>query len=242
LIAEGEKTEKQFFKNIGKLYLNKGSVLHIFSYKTHIFTLYKKIKEARETFTETIRTLREIAKNDPDIEILNNKFAYIYLVFDFERHDPNFGYDKLFDMIKLFNDETEKGKLYINYPMVESYKDHSKFDEDDYCLRDCAVCNGHNYKRQVNLRGYQKRLKDYKKEDFNGICRLNLIKTSRLSDGRQGLLDYEKYGLFAQQEKILSAVKEYIESKDTIPILNTSIFFLTDYFGKTFFNEIMSEK
>jgi hypothetical protein len=44
------------------------------------------------------------------------------LAFDYERHDPNFSETKIMGMQKAFFDATDMGKLYINYPMIESYQ------------------------------------------------------------------------------------------------------------------------
>lgn len=60
------------------------------------------------------------------IDILSsrsNKFTDIILIFDFDPHVPCFNEKNLDDLFKIFSDSTNKrGKLYINYPMHESFK------------------------------------------------------------------------------------------------------------------------
>ena len=55
-------------------------------------------------------------------------------------------------MLKLFNNETELGKLYINYPMVESYYHLIKLPDSDYNNRMISLngLTGKKYKRLVN--------------------------------------------------------------------------------------------
>lgn len=57
------------------------------------------------------------------------------------------------DLLNLFNNETELGKLYINYPMVESYYYLKSLPDLDYNNRVISLNNlkGKNYKKEVNL-------------------------------------------------------------------------------------------
>ncbi len=48
-------------------------------------------------------------------------FKNILLCFDYDCHDPFYSPEKLNAMQKLFSDPTDNGKLYLNYPMLESY-------------------------------------------------------------------------------------------------------------------------
>lgn len=49
-------------------------------------------------------------------------FTNIILVFDYERHDANFSEKKILEMQSFFRDAADMGKLYLNYPMIESYQ------------------------------------------------------------------------------------------------------------------------
>lgn len=59
-----------------------------------------------------------------------DSFAYIYLFFDYDGHSTLADDDKIREMLSFFSDETEEGKLYISYPMVEAirhFKDLESF-------------------------------------------------------------------------------------------------------------------
>ena len=57
-------------------------------------------------------------------------------------------------MIDFFNNETENGKLYVNYPMMESYKDCDDFFDEQYQNREVSLKTlfSHKYKQQVSQR------------------------------------------------------------------------------------------
>ena len=63
-------------------------------------------------------------------------FSEVYLFFDYDGHHNNIpkklsGKDALEEMLETFNNETELGKLYVSYPMVEAIKEISA-DTRDY--------------------------------------------------------------------------------------------------------------
>lgn len=78
-------------------------------------------------------------------------FTNIFLVFDYERHDTNFSEDKIIRMQNSFMDSTDMGKLYINYPMIESYQHLCSLPDRDYSNRKISVSlqPGKKYKSLV---------------------------------------------------------------------------------------------
>ena len=55
-------------------------------------------------------------------------FSEVYLLFDYDTHQTNLGrkddVDAVAQMLESFDNETENGKLYISYPMVEALRDY----------------------------------------------------------------------------------------------------------------------
>ena len=78
-------------------------------------------------------------------------FTDIFLVFDYERHDPRFSEDKIAELQNYFQDSTDMGKLFINYPMVESYQHLQSSPDPFYENRFERVIagNGNDYKKKV---------------------------------------------------------------------------------------------
>lgn len=79
-------------------------------------------------------------------------FTNIFLVFDYERHDPKFSEKKILNMQKKFSDTTDMGKLYINYPMIESYQHLKSLPDEGYKDRKVPVSlqPGKMYKKLVS--------------------------------------------------------------------------------------------
>ena len=73
------------------------------------------------------------------------------MVFDYERHDTNFSEEKILEMQRCFVDATDMGKLYINYPMIESYRHLCQLPDDDFAERKIPVSlqPGKEYKALV---------------------------------------------------------------------------------------------
>ncbi|MDO4765613.1 MAG: hypothetical protein Q4A29_06095 [Eubacteriales bacterium] len=75
-----------------------------------------------------------------------NEFINILLVFDYERQDPRFEDSKIKRMQKYFNDMADRGKLYLNYPMVESYQDINLSESVDSQIKEVSRQEIENYK------------------------------------------------------------------------------------------------
>ena len=129
LIVEGERREKEFFNQVSKTF---GLEFTIYTYKTNIYSLYSRLKNY-DFNADIIGVLRELNSKQPNEVFLDKRFAYVYLIFDFDiQHNSQpglFDYfnlkkniNQLKEMANYFNNETDPtiGKLYINFPMFES--------------------------------------------------------------------------------------------------------------------------
>ena len=125
-IFEGEKSEKQITNNLIQFFLNENSVVTC-AYCTTIYKLFAEISE--DKYLDTFSLLKEIKANKEILKGFNRSdFAEIYMFFDYDGHVTNASDEKLQNLLGFFNEETEKGKLYINYPMVEALKHIEDFD------------------------------------------------------------------------------------------------------------------
>lgn len=90
-------------------------------------------------------------KQFPDKLRYKEDFTNIVLVFDYERHDTNFSEEKILDMQRCFADAADMGRLYINYPMIESYRHLCQLPDDDFAERKIPVSlqPGKEYKALV---------------------------------------------------------------------------------------------
>ena len=121
LIVEGEKEEPRILgSNSHGLLSLIGSDYDIVTFSNPIYELYDAYKKG--DYDDIVSYLRVEKGLEIDKNILSkNAFSSIYLVFDFEPHYHKYKDSKIKDILNVFNNETELGKLYINYPMVESF-------------------------------------------------------------------------------------------------------------------------
>jgi hypothetical protein len=189
VVVEGNKTEPIFLKQLNEVY---DLDYTIFCLSTNIYTLYKRVKEL-DFECDIKQVLKEI--HPKEAEMLSNKFAYTYLVFDCDAHHPKKddvrdiqqivleNLDKIEELVSYFNDETDpsRGRLYINYPMMESYKDADNFFENDFQERVVAISDLSNYKAIVSKRKLSnKRVDCITKEDFSRLTKMNLYKLNKI--------------------------------------------------------------
>ena len=166
--------------------------------------------------------------------IKGEKITDIFLVFDYERQDSRFDAERLESMCKFFDDSVENGQLYINYPMVESYRHLNKktLPDDDYKNRKCNVSDIKRYKKTV---GEETRFPDYRKLDrgtIQGIVIHNLKKACFITKGVYDIAMDEVMSVARNISYIDIAKKQNLYSKNEsgfVYVLCTCVMFITDY-------------
>lgn len=95
-------------------------------------------------------------------------------------------------MLKHFNNETENGKLYISYPMVEALKDLKKDPKE--CFESCFVYLNEftNYKNLVSKKDFVQ-IKKYSKDDWNYIIIINIFKANCLINNLDNISTYLEF-------------------------------------------------
>lgn len=240
IIVEGSKTEPNFFNRLSDVF---GLKFDIYCLETNIYSLYKKMKEI--DFNGDIKdVLSEIHKNKK--EMLSKKFAYTYLIFDCDAHHSRknesrtqegvvlANMDKLSEMANYFTDETDPsiGKLYINYPMMESYRDCDKFFEEDYASAKVSIEELSTYKNRVAKKKLSSiHVDKYTKEQFSSLILQNLYKLNIIHHKIWGKPDYDTYLKCSDSECILSEEKNLIVNEKFLSVINTSLFMITDFYG-----------
>ncbi len=151
LIVEGEKEELRILGKASHGLLSLiGAEYEIVSFANPIYELYDAYQKGK--YDDIVSYLRyEKGLQLPKNVLSKNAFSAIYLVFDFEVQDHKYSDEKIKQLLELFNNETELGKLYINYPMVESYYHLEKLPDNNYNDRvvDITNLNGKKYKKMV---------------------------------------------------------------------------------------------
>ena len=245
LIVEGND-DKRLYQKLGKVLSFE---CEIFSVNANIHMLYKKIKSENFNINivEFLKTLNGVSENDKNILIKEKKFAYIYLIFDYDPQHYNIsknknikrGIDELVEMVNYFNNETDPtiGKIYINYPMYESFfdidiNDFSSLKERYIYVNECS-----NYKNIINNRGIKTGIEKLNSKDLIELIFANINKASSIVGRGYILLDYKDYLNYLSQENILKYEIKSIISEYKILTLYTGVFLFIDYFGKDFYKK-----
>ena len=157
LIVEGHHEKNKLFWLIFKCFPEINIDMdEIWIYGTNIYQLYDDIvKEYGEEWAEEnvdIDLPFVISKKQyPDKLRYKEDYTNIVLVFDYERHDTNFSEEKILEMQRCFVDAADMGRLYINYPMIESYRHLCQLPDVDFAERKIPVSlqPGKKYKALV---------------------------------------------------------------------------------------------
>ena len=136
LIYEGVRAEKRLFDNIEKNFFANDCELVVIRMPAdgNIYMLWERLQED-DFETDIISVVKEMC-NTVKIEDCNDlkpsEFSEVYLFFDYDVHSKDNNLKEIHrkkdivkEMLETFDNETENGKLYISYPMVESIKDVS---------------------------------------------------------------------------------------------------------------------
>ncbi|MBQ4536909.1 MAG: hypothetical protein II994_04760 [Lachnospiraceae bacterium] len=241
LIYEGIKTEKNLFDNLTRNFFEEQAEVMILSLPAdgNIYMLWTRLKED-DFETDLLSVLKEM--NSDVAELLRNvdmtDFSEIYLFFDYDGHNNNIpqkfkDIDVLAEMLDTFNNETEFGKLYISYPMIESLKDIS-FCEQNYNtfylpLADCA-----NYKEIVGGASDYSDFRNISKEMWYAACNASRRRASLIVLFKEKS-NFSEFVKGVTQEKIYTSLKyNFIQNNNQLGVLNSVPLFLIEYYGEPF--------
>lgn len=227
VLVEGEKTDVKIMNHLLSVY---GIRDHhqIVSYNTNIYVLYKKLfAEEDPESLDLLQVLKENEKDESKKQIFDERYSDILLIFDLDPQDTEFSSDKIRRMLEYFNESTENGKLYINYPMVESFYHLKGLPDPDYNNRTVSL-------NELETKEYKTRVKNeclcnfrdfaQSKEECNIVIGQNFEKALYITGKRSG----ENYYL-PPSLNILSAQVHKMEQDRILYVLCTCVFYIIDY-------------
>ena len=246
IISEGEKTEKQIINNLENNFTTFSDKIIFLSYKANIYNLFREIEEDEDIDIISLLKEKQIKANKirNDVEnidvsnINSDDISQIYLFFDYDGHDSEYSNEKIRQMIEIFNNETENGKLYISYPMVEALK-HLKKDKLDINNYLVEAKTRINYKNFVSQNTDYENLVNLTKGNWLFIISENLKRCLFLLEITN--INYEIYSNMINQESIFNKqLDKYISKEEKVLVLSAFPFFLIEYFGEEFFSLVVS--
>lgn len=209
-IFEGEKQERKYMNAFLKaLSVNIDRVEIAFC--THIYALYKKLE--RDDGLDTFALLQEKCVELTSINYHTDDVARIYLFFDYDAHVPEANNECIKQMLERFDNETEDGKLFLSYPMLEALVDKSS----DFKCAVTSIASGNKYKKHKNIAS----------NDFKEITKKHIKKANYLVCDKYEKPDspIEQYDIFTAQ------LTKYVKPNQEVAILSAFPLFVLDYKG-----------
>ena len=236
-IVEGSRDSE----HVQSVVKEMGLKAQVFPVNANIHMLYSKL-EQDDFHLNIVDTLLELnGVNQDDKEMLKREapFAYTYLLFDMDPQHSDKPIEEnisnIEKMLNYFTNETDDtvGKLYINYPMIESLWDYDKNDYGEYKSRMVPAENVKGYKTLVGQRGNPQNLSKYKLSLYKDLCLLNIKKAEYIVNNDWSKPSYPVYLSDLSQLNILLSERQLIRRDGMIRILNSLPLFIVDYWGNS---------
>lgn len=247
-IVEGKSRDCRFVKEMTTCFFkgHYSSKIICLPAAQNLYMLYQKLEED-DFETDVVEVLKETVK-DARIELSNIKrqeISEVYLFFDFDVHQNNTSDAMPCDseimkkMLKFFDNETENGRLYISYPMVEALYDYrdgtcKAFSNCYVSLKSCS-----QYK---NLSGENNPKACQRMDIAHWHEILNVFSLRVQCLFKKSTVDLNWYRETVSPESIYNAEREIFKRHNSIFVLSAFPEFLFDNFKEEFWNSMSKQK
>lgn len=230
LVVEGERAEPALLRRLFDVYdLNVD--YEIVPYRTNIHVLYNDMfANGSDADVLSLTAVLKERERDPAMRaVLDDDYSDVLLVFDYEPHDGMFDPGHMEEMARHFNESTDEGKLFVNYPMVEACRHFKGLPDPDYLSRKIAVADVRKYKEIVGNEAACQDVRKLSKSDFDAIISMTARKSTSICG-----LEYdasnpdESYGRI-DFARIVERQNEELKATDSLWVLGTCPLFICDY-------------
>jgi hypothetical protein len=234
-VFEGAKVEPQILENLKSHYFADARKAVVYAtFDTHIYTLWDKVKVDKDL--DLLEVIKQVNANKrAELAHLNRQdFSQIFLFFDYDGHVREASDQAIKEMLDHFDNETENGKLYVSYPMVEALKHIPKsgcFSDVVVSAKTKAQATFPNYKQLVAQCAVYPDITKLKKEHWDHIVTENLKKSNVLVNDLSHLPAHHEIGTLNQTAIFDKQLEKYIPQQ-LISVLSAFPFFIIEYFGE----------
>ena len=249
-ITEGKKPDTKLLKSVCNFksdFFSQKIYYEILIFSKNIYSLYNKLKENQ--YEQTVEHICELS--DGEFEYTSEDFSLIYLFFDLDaqhyKEDKkdkdvekiyNEIYNKIEEMLNLFDNATENGKLFLSYPMVEANNYfHERFINcDSINLITYPVFSDVHFKDEcknfIKEHGpFQMRMKDKNQVWLSLICYTVYILFYLKIDS------FIQEGIIDSKDIFLKQYNDFILPLERVLLLSAFPQYLLDFYGvKRFIN------
>ncbi|MEN9998849.1 MAG: hypothetical protein RI922_1839 [Bacteroidota bacterium] len=225
-VFEGECTEKNIVSSFSQHFVNESTVIYC-AYCQEVYQLHKELSEDEDL--DLFLLLKEKPANEGTLSSFKkDDFAEIYLFFDYDGHATKAEDEKITELLNAFDNETERGKLYLSYPMVESIRHlNDKIDFKDVTVK---AKENIRYKNLVNSEGHEIYRQHPSKLTYTLWCeiivqhlyKMNFIVSDNFSFPESII---EQKVIFDHQ------LAKYIKPYELVAVLSSFPPFILDYYG-----------
>lgn len=239
-VFEG-KRETVWFDIIHSLYI-KDEIVKYFVVSSTFHSLYKKLKENEWDLVPALKMMERERGLNLLQEYSASSFSEIYLFFDYDPHDSHNDIDilnnELKDMLDYFNEETENGKMFVNYPMLEALLYTKKLPDVQYYTYEFLISRCSAFKQEAASFSFYKSHNfitdskpervDHVRNNWNALILQNAAKANYICTGAHVLPEKKEY---ISQINIFNSQNERYTNKvePSISVLSGLALFLYDY-------------
>ena len=235
-VVEGSRGEPRFLRKMYQV-LFGDNIENIVWYGTAIHDLLERMfpEGAEDPELDLISVLRETVKDQSQRDMLEKEYSDVYLVFDMDPHHQKYDRALLDKAMDFFDDPTQEGKLYLNYPMLESFKHLKEHRDPEYIERTVSVDSLSGYKSQVESECHPdfKDVGKYSEETFKEVIEMNLMKANAILEHAVTIPDVRVFRSWSGSD-FLREQNRLMESERRLYVLNTSAFIAVDHWPSMF--------
>lgn len=236
-VFEG-KRERKWFRPISHFFL-KDEVVEYYIVGTTFHLLYTNLVANDWDIVGTLKQM-EHEKGESNLASYNSSdFAEIFLFFDYDPHSGGGNIDQLNkeldEMLSYFDNETTNGKMYVNYPMIESLRYTKALPDENYHSYTCLIQDCARFKQlSADFSAYSGTSFLTAREDPDTRSNWELLKFQNAK--KANYICCDKYSLPVNKEAItprrvfMCQVAKYVkQDKPRVAILSALAIFLYDY-------------
>lgn len=241
-IVEGYNDEPDLIaKMYSSCFLGKSDTYEFYVFDTNIHQLAPKliVDGAIDDDLDLKLVLRSEETDPEKLAILSQKYSDIFMIFDFDPQQRDVDLKNIGLLLAYFTDSTEMGKLFINYPMMQSYKHLVALPDLSFIGKKADHPDVLHYKELVDEQALAelKQVKKYTFETFVSLTTHHLMQCQNILRGSITEMSVQEY-LNIDFSVLFDKQLDLWIHNDSCYVLNTSLFILIDYMPEKFFQQI----
>lgn len=227
-VFEGERTEQLLSRKFIEYYF---SDVVTTAFCGEIYQLLEKLKDDEFGLgsIDLFPLLQEIPQNTPLKNYRRDQFSEIYLFFDYDPHASKACDAKVQELLEFFTEETEHGKIFISYPMVEAVRClHEGCSADCFSNLSVPLNYGSAFKGfSSNYASHSfGKVHAWSRQYWDEVVLRHCEKANFIVNGEPALP-----GTSIESHEIFEGQRRYIGESGRVYVLGSFPLMLADYYG-----------